>query len=143
MKVSNKGIYALRALRLLALNHGGTPLSVNSLATKGDIPLKYLEQVMQLLKTRGIVVSERGKHGGYALRLPPEQVTLGDIIRAVDGPLAPIQCASRTAPRFGSKCPQPPSACWIRNVMLRVRDNISAVMDQETLAKIVAEAGES
>jgi Rrf2 family protein len=86
------------------------------------------------------VVSERGRDGGYRLRLPPDQITLGDIIRAVDGPLAPIPCASRTAPHEDPECPHPFEDCWLRHLMLRVRDNISAVLDRENLAEIARAA---
>jgi Rrf2 family protein len=106
------------------------------------LPLKYLEQILSTLRKQGVLVSERGKSGGYALRKPPEKITLGDIIRAVDGPLAPIPCASRTAPYEIEKdcCPYPFETCWIRKLMLRVRDNISEILDQETLATMLQES---
>ncbi|MBN1825064.1 MAG: Rrf2 family transcriptional regulator [Candidatus Eisenbacteria bacterium] len=140
MKLSRKGVYALRVLPHLAKNYGGAPLSVARLAELEQIPPKYLEQILSTLRKRGLLVSERGKDGGYVLRKPPEQITLGDIIRAVDGPLAPIPCASRTAPHADPGCPYPFETCWLRAVMLRVRDNISAVLDQENLAEMTAEA---
>jgi Rrf2 family protein len=140
MRLSKKGIYALRVLRHLAENYGKGPLSVAFLARIESVPAKYLEQVLSNLRKRGFLVSERGKEGGYRLRVPPEQITLGDILRAIEGPLAPIPCASRTAPYTDCDCPYPYETCWLRQVMLRVRDNISAVLDRETLAEMTASA---
>lgn len=139
MRLSNKSLYALKVLRQLARNYKGKPLSAACLAAEGDFSLKYLEQVLSSLKNKGIVVSERGKHGGYSLRLPPEDITLGDVVRAIDGPLAPVGCASRTAPSFNRCRHCDPETCWIRSVMLRVRDNMSAIMDRETLAGMLNE----
>jgi len=140
MMLSKKGTYALRVLRHLADGYGGPPVSAAHLAAMESISAKYLEQVLSMLRKSGVLVSERGKEGGYSLRKPPEQITLGDIIRAVEGPLAPIPCASRTAPHADPDCPYPFETCWLRLLMLRVRDNISAVLDQESLAQMATEA---
>ncbi len=140
MHLSKKSVYALRALRLLTEAYGSRPLSVRHLAEQEDIPPKYLEQVLLNLKNKGVLVSARGKEGGYALRQPPDQTTLGDLIRAIDGPLAPIACASRTAPHQCPDCPYPHDSCWVRRVMLEVRDNISSVLDNITLAGIARDA---
>jgi len=143
MKLSKKGVYALRVLRHLADNYGQDPLSVSHLARIEQVPQKYLEQILSTLRKQGLLVSVHGKDGGYSLRLPPDKVTLGDIVRAVDGPLAPIPCASRTAPHTDPECPYPFDTCWLRMLMLRVRDNISAILDQETLAEMVLAANEN
>ncbi len=140
MKLSKKGQYALRVLRHLAENFGDKPLSVSHLAKIENVPYKYLEQILSTLRKQGLLVSAHGKDGGYALRRHPSKITLGDIIRAVDGPLAPIPCASRTAPHQTCDCPYPFETCWLRQVMLRVRDNISAVLDQETLEQMTLDA---
>jgi Rrf2 family cysteine metabolism transcriptional repressor len=140
MRLSNRGRYALRALKHLAVNYGEKPLSASHLASKERLPLKYLEQVLSTLSKSGILISEQGKEGGYSLRKSPENITLGDIIRAVEGQLAPIPCASRTAPYESMNCPYPFETCWLRQLMLRVRDNISAVLDQETLAEMTLDA---
>ena len=139
MKLSNKSIYALEVLKHIASNYGGSPISAASLAESSDFSLKYLEQVLNALSKCGILTSERGKHGGYSLRVPPENIKLGDIVRAIDGPLAPIACASRTAPSFNRCKHCDPQTCWIRRVMLRVRDNIADIMDKETLASMLVE----
>ncbi len=141
MKLSKKGIYALRVLRHLAASYGHGPVSAALLAEKEELPVKFLESILTTLRKRGILVSQRGKVGGYALRQPPEEITLGDIIRAVDGPLAPIPCASRTAPIAEcDDCPYDLETCWLRALMLRVRDNISEILDRETLAQMAEEA---
>lgn len=141
MKLSKKGVYALRVLPHLAEAYGQEALSAAVLARREGISVKYLEQVLATLRKAGFLVSERGKDGGYAFRRPPEEVTLGDVIRAIDGPLAPIPCASRTAPHHDPQCPYPFESCWLRRLMLRVRDNIAAVLDQESVAQMAVEAG--
>ena len=140
MKLSKKSIYGLRVLQHLALAYGERPLSAAHLAKEEGVSAGYLEQVLGTLRKAGFLVSERGKEGGYSLRVAPEEITLGDIVRAIDGPLAPIPCASRTAPHRDPDCPYPYETCWLRRLMLRVRDNISAVLDRETLAEMAAEA---
>jgi Rrf2 family protein len=136
MKLSKKSIYALRVLPHLARAYGQSRLSVTELARLERVPGKYLEQILTTLRKQGILVSEHGKDGGYILRRPPERISLGDVIRALDGPLAPIPCASRSAPHTDPDCPYPFESCWLRKLMVRVRDNISAVLDQESLAEM-------
>ncbi len=143
MKLSKRGIYALRVLRHLAAHYGEGSLSSARLAKIERVPKKYLEQILTLLCKRGLLISERGKEGGYRLRKPPDEVTLGDVIRMVDGPLAPIPCASRSMPTEDPDCPYTRESCWMRLLMLRVRDNISAILDNETLAKMAEDAGDS
>jgi Rrf2 family transcriptional regulator, cysteine metabolism repressor len=143
MKLSTRGIYALRILSQLATHYGESPLSVAELSRRENISVKYLEQIIATLKKRGLVVSTRGKKGGYTLRQAPEKITLGDVIRAVDGPLAPIPCASVTAPFVCTDGPYEYDTCWIRLLMLRVRDNISAILDRETLADMIQDAAAS
>lgn len=143
MKLSTKSIYALRVLRHLVDAYNKRPLSAYELAEREGISLKYLEQVLGTLRKNGLLISIRGKDGGYSLRKPPELISLGDIIRSIDGPLAPIQCASRTAPYKQYDCPYPYDSCWLRKLMLRVRDNISDVLDSETLAQMADDARKS
>jgi Rrf2 family protein len=141
MKLSKKGTYALRVMRHLADSYGQGPLSVSHLARVEDLSVKYLEQVLVTLRKSGFLVSLRGKQGGYMLRVPPERITLGNILRAIDGPLAPIPCASRTAPHACTDCLYYFDDCWLRTLMLRVRDSISDVLDRQTLAEMATEAG--
>lgn len=86
--VSAKGEYAIMAVLALSLHTGDAPLQVKSIARKKSIPLRFLEQVMSVLKKKGLVESVRGPHGGYRLSRPPDQIRFGEVLQAVEGPLA-------------------------------------------------------
>lgn len=117
-------------------------LSIQDIAQRENIPKKFLEQVLLALNKAGIVQSLRGKAGGYALRTTPAAITLGDIVRAVDGPLAPIPCANLDAP---VKCPDCPSLelCWLRPLMLDIGSTMNATLDQISLAEMCHRAAQS
>ena len=134
MRLSKKGEYALRALIELALHADQGIIQSQALATKENIPAKFLEQILFALKNAGILHSRRGAGGGYTLSRPAEQITLGEVIRLIDGPLAPIRCASKTAPERCT-CPDE-STCGLRQLMLEVRDAISDIVDHTTLADV-------
>lgn len=102
------------------------------IAKKQRIPQKFLEQILLELARRGLVASRRGRNGGYALAKRPEQITIGDIIRIADGPLALIACASLTGYRRCTDC-QDEKTCEINKVMRAVRDATSAILDHTTL----------
>ena len=136
MKVSKKGEYALRALLDLAMDPSRGNVQAQSVALQENIPVKFLEQILSVLKNAGIVQSRRGVGGGYTLSRPADQITLGQVIRLIDGPLAPIRCASKTAPERCS-CPDE-STCGLRQIMLEVRNAISEIVDQTTLADVCA-----
>lgn len=134
MKLSKKGEYALRALIDLAMNSDKGVVQAHDVARKENIPVKFLEQILLALKNAGILQSRRGVGGGYSLTRPPDQIPLGEIIRLIDGPLAPITCASRTAP---GRCSCPDEAtCGLRSVMVDVRDAVSEIVDRLTLADV-------
>lgn len=137
MKLSKKGEYALRALIDLgiAAEVGRSLLQVSELAEKEAIPVKFLEQIMQLLKEQGFVESQRGKFGGYRLARPTAKITIGSVVRLIDGPLAPIGCVSQTA---YEKCSCPDEVhCGLRMLMLDVRNAISGILDRYSLADVV------
>ncbi len=137
MKLSKKGEYALRALIDLGIAaEVGRPLvQVSELAAKELIPIKFLEQIMQLLKEEGFIESQRGKFGGYRLARPANKITIGSIVRLIDGPLAPIGCVSHTA---YEKCSCPDEThCGLRMLMLDVRNAIAGILDRYTLADVV------
>jgi Rrf2 family protein len=137
MKLSKRGEYALRSLINLgiATKVGRPLLRVTELAKAEDLPIKFLEQVMQQLREAGIVESERGKHGGYRLARPSDRIHIGEIVRLIDGPLAPIGCVSQTA---YEPCNCPDEAhCGLRMLMLDVRNAIAAILDRYTLADVV------
>jgi Rrf2 family protein len=137
MKLSKRGEYALRSLINLgiAAKVERSLVRVTELAKAEDLPVKFLEQVMQQLREAGYVESERGKHGGYRLAKPAGQILIGEIVRLIDGPLAPIGCVSLTA---YEKCSCPDEAhCGLRMLMLDVRNAIAAILDRYTLADVV------
>lgn len=131
--LSQKAKYALKALLVLAERPTGVPVQVVELAEQGNLPRKFLELIMLELKKHGVVHSQRGKHGGYMLAAPPSEITFGDIVRAMDGPLAPIPCASLTAYRKCADCANE-TTCAVRIMMRRVRDAASEILDKTSLA---------
>ncbi len=103
------------------------------LAQKGRMPQKFLEAILLELKNQGVLQSKKGKGGGYALSQAPESITLGRVIRAMEGPLAPLPCASETAFHACEECPDP-ETCETRMVMKEVRDATAKILDRTTLA---------
>lgn len=137
MKLSKRGEYALRALIDFGVAQAiGRPLlQVSELASKEGLPIKFLEQILMQLKAAGYLESRRGKHGGYMLARPPENICIGQVARLIDGPLAPIACVSQTA---YERCTCPDEEhCGLRMLMLDVRNAISNVLDRFTLADVV------
>ncbi len=137
MKLSKKGEYALRSLINLgiAAEVGRSLVQVAELADTEQLPVKFLEQIMQALKEAGFVSSARGKFGGYRLAKPAKRITIGEVVRLIDGPLAPIGCVSQTA---YEKCTCPDEAhCGLRMLMLDVRNAIAGILDRYTLADVV------
>lgn len=134
MKLSKKGEYALKALIELAIDYdkGEAATLISEVARRKAIPQKYLEQILLNLKNTGILEAKRGVGGGYTLSRPPENISLGQIIRAVEGPLAPINCVS-----VGShvSCPDE-SSCGLYSVMLEVRNAVAGVLDNTSLKDV-------
>jgi Rrf2 family protein len=126
-----KAKYALRAMRELALSEGSR-LQAHELAERSRTPGKFLEAILVDLRQAGFVESRRGQHGGHALARAPEQIMIGDVIRAIDGPLAPVRCASVTAYEPCRDCPDP-DACELRALMRETRDALSQVLDRRSL----------
>lgn len=134
--LTRKGKYGLKALIALArLPEGKTAFSAE-IAADNQIPKKFLDSILLELRNAGIIRSRKGPGGGYALLLPASEVRVGHAIRVLDGPLAPIRCASRTAYEGCSDC-RNPSTCLIRRSMTEVRDAIAAILDQLTLEKMI------
>lgn len=129
--LSMKAKYAIRALSLLAQNEKKM-LSGKAIAKAADVPQKFLEAIMLQLKHEGLVDSKRGIFGGYFLKVPARDITLGSLIRIIDGPLAPIRCASQSAYQKCDDCVDETS-CSIRKVMVEVRNAIADVLDNKTI----------
>ena len=137
MKLSKKGEYALRSLINLgiAAEVGRSLVQVAEMADNEQLPVKFLEQIMQALKAAGYVESVRGKFGGYRLAKPASKITIGEVVRIIDGPLAPIGCVSQSA---YEKCICPDEVhCGLRMLMLDVRNAIAGILDRYTLADVV------
>jgi Rrf2 family protein len=113
--------------------------SGTEIAKRQHIPVEFLEQILLALKRAGLLASRRGLKGGYALIKPPEQITVGQVIRILDGPLAPIGCVSKTAYQKCRDCPYADKAqCPVQHVMGPVRDAIAGILDHCTLNDFAA-----
>jgi Rrf2 family protein len=134
--LSMKAKYALRAMMVLARNEKKL-MQTKAIAKEADVPHKFLEAILSDLKNHGVVSSKRGMMGGYNLSKPADVITIGDVIRIMDGPLAPIRCASVTAYQPCEDCPDE-ARCAIRSVMKDVRIAISGVLDQRTIKDMLS-----
>jgi Rrf2 family protein len=134
-QLSKRTQYSLRALYALTRKFGEGPVLITTLAEAETIPKKFLEQILVSLKSAGFVASKKGKGGGYVLAQPPEKITIGSVIRAIEGPLAPLPCASETRFRKCDECVDI-QTCGTRIVMRQVRDAMAAILDETTLAMV-------
>jgi len=134
MKLSVRGEYALRALLVLAMNYEQPVVRIQTIADQQNIPKRFLEQILNDLKSAGIVKSQRGAAGGYRLARRPEEIPLASIVRHIEGALAPVSCVSE---RFYEKCSCPDeSRCAIRSVMKEVREAVVKIMERVTVADL-------
>jgi Rrf2 family protein len=132
-----KGKYSLKALAHLATLAPEETTQATDIAEANDIPKKFLDAILGELRNAGIVSSRKGPGGGYRLARKPSEIKLGHVIRTIDGPLAPIACASRTAYQACRDC-RDVRTCAIRLTMTKVRDAMSDVLDRMTIADIIA-----
>ena len=134
MRFSKKSEYALRALLQLTEAYGQGPVRRSDISERQQIPLGFLESILLQLKHAGVLASRPGVDGGFRLIKKPEQISLGLIIRALDGPLAPIPCVSQTAYQTCQDCPYADAPqCPIKVPMLEVRNAIAGVLDHYSL----------
>src|SRR5246127_2721316 len=134
MKLSLRGEYALRALVVLGMNYGEDVVRIQTISEQQNIPKRFLEQILNDLKSAGVVQSRRGVAGGYRLARRPEDITLAVVIRHIEGALAPVSCVSE---RFYEKCSCPDeSRCAIRSVMKEIRDAVVKVAERVTIAEL-------
>lgn len=137
MKLSKRGEYGLRAMIDLAdWMSESEVIQIKDIAAREQIPVKFLEQILLTLKNAGLLQSKMGAAGGYYLARPPEEITLGQIVRVLDGPLAPIRCVSQMAYE-PCGCPDE-QTCGLRIIMLDVRNAITDILDNTTLADVIA-----
>lgn len=131
MKLSTKGRYGVAAMYDLAMHYGQGPISLKSVAQRQGISEHYLEQLMGALRKAGLVRSVRGAQGGYALTREPAQITVGDIVRVMEGPIAPVDCL------ITGGCERDQAGiCVTRGVWAKVRDSINQVLDAISLADL-------
>lgn len=131
--LSHKARYALRALIALAQEAPGTQLTSGDISTRADAPRKFLEAILRELSRKGLVISKRGKYGGYLLGRVPAEISFAEVIRIVDGPLALAPCVSRMAFRKCDDCPSLED-CSLRDALMKARDATSAVLEGYSLA---------
>lgn len=134
MRLSKKAEYALRAL--VALAREKKSWSIQDLSSRENIPVKFLEQILLSLRHAGMLNSKRGVGGGYVLLKAPSEITIGDVLRCLDGPIAPIPCASE---QVGARCSCPdPRTCVVRLAMTEVRSELAQVLDKRTIEDMLA-----
>jgi len=132
---STKGEYGVRLMVQLGRHHGTGPASLAEIAAEEDLPRAYLEQLVVSLRDAGLVTSTRGAHGGYELARPPETIQMSEVLRALEGPIAPMMCASDD-PEHGTTCGRS-SHCTVNVLWVRVRDAVAGALDSMTLADLV------
>lgn len=139
MRLSTKGHYGLKAMFDLALNGGDGPVPLKTVAERQNISESYLEQIIAALKKAGLVKSLRGAQGGYILAREPGDIKVGDIVRVLEGPIAPVDCVNKLVP---TECDNA-DYCITRTVWARVRDSIAEVMDSISLEDMCRQAREA
>lgn len=136
MKLSTKGRYGLRALIDLAQYSGEAPVSITSISARQDISERYLEQLMSMLKKAGLVKSIRGAAGGYILAKPADEISVGDVLRALEGGLEPVDCAGLD-PEGSCKAAD---SCVTKYVWQRINESINRTVDEIMLSQLVEES---
>ncbi|MFH2137548.1 MAG: Rrf2 family transcriptional regulator [Candidatus Omnitrophota bacterium] len=130
-KLSTKGRYGSRLMVELALNYGKGSMLLKDIAHQEDISEGYLEHIIPLLKAAGLIHSARGAHGGYVLARPPEAITLKEIVQALEGSLAPVECVDTPSVCTRTKC------CVTRDVWTELKDSITKTLEKVSLKDMV------
>ncbi len=136
LKISTKGHYGVQAMFDLAQHYGEGPISLKSVAERQDLSEHYLEQLIAGLRKAGLVKSVRGAQGGYILAREPAEIKIGDIVRVLEGPIAPVECVNGEDTEGCLKA----EFCITRNVWEKVKDSIEGVLDSITLADMCKDA---
>lgn len=137
--LTKKGKYGLKALAALSRVPQGQLIGIAELAQANAIPKKFLDAILAELRNAGFVRSRKGKLGGYSLARAPDEIMIGHVVRVLDGPLAPIPCASRTRYQPCEDCDV--QTCQVRHLMLEVRNAIAEVLDKTSLMQMAAIGG--
>lgn len=133
--LTNKAKYGLRAMCALTRLAPGEWLQARAIAERAGVPGKFLEAILVDLRRAGFVESRRGQQGGHALARPAAEIMVGDLIRAIDGPLAPVRCASMTAYEPCADC-RDPERCAVRSLMRETREALCSVLDRRSLVAL-------
>jgi Rrf2 family protein len=133
VKISHRGLYALQALVHLAEHYQGGLVPARAVAEKEGIPEKFLEGILLTLKNARVIASERGREGGYRLRKPPQEIFIGDVVRLIDGPLAPFGDAVELEHRVKTETRHP----GLFDLFLEVRNAAAVIVDRTSLADLV------
>ncbi len=131
MKLSTRGHYGLLAMVELARRYGRPPVSLSEIAQTGELPLPYLEQLFGSLRQAGLVEGTRGVRGGYRLTRAPSEISVGEVVRVLEGPIGPVDCAIEGE---NADCCSRSSACATKEMWQRVRESILEVLDNTSLA---------
>jgi Rrf2 family protein len=134
MRISFRGLYALKALLHLAANEARGLVKIHEIAEEEEIPEKFLEAILLMLKNARLVASQRGREGGYRLRRPASEITIGEVVRTVDGPLAPFGDAAELQNRVKTE----PRHAGLFDLFLDVRNAASAILDHTSLSDVTA-----
>jgi Rrf2 family transcriptional regulator, cysteine metabolism repressor len=146
LRMSTRGRYGVRLMVALAMNYGRGSSLLKDIAHQEGISEKYLGQIVIPLKASGLVVSQRGAHGGYALARPPEAITVKDVVEAIEGAIAPVPCVDPAAGASASECGDDTSGCdrattcVATRVWRKLRDDIVSSLSSFTLAAMAKEA---
>ncbi len=134
MKISTRGEYGIRAMLDIALNSGEGPVTLKSISERQEISEPYLEQLVSCLRKAGLVVSTRGAQGGYELGREPDRITIGDLLRVLEGPIAPVECVNEAG---NDRACSNAHHCATRVLWQKLRDSMIEVLDSTTLADLV------
>lgn len=136
MKLSSRTRYGIRAMLELALEYGKRPLQIKSIADREDISNKYLEQLIAMLKSAGLVRSVRGPRGGYMLAKPPQEILLKDIFVTLEGPISSVDCLEHS--QFAPRC----TDCATRQIWNEIQNAISKVLSSRTLKDLIEQTNQ-
>lgn len=134
MKLSTRGRYGLKAMFQLALHYGEGPIPLNVIASQQELSENYLEQLFSALRKDGLIKSVRGAQGGYMLARHPEKITVGNILRVLEGDMAPVECVMSDAVSCDKE-----ESCVTKLVWMRIKDSINSVIDSITLQDMLNE----
>lgn len=133
LKISTKAMYGIKAILDMAINYPKDLTTVKSLAERQNIPEKYLVQIFSVLRKAGYLISTRGSMGGYSLAFPPQEITVGDILRVLEGELVPVNCVTEHS--YRAKCKRE-DKCITRYLWAEIRDKINNIVDNVTFGEL-------